>query len=835
MESYPFKVNMAASTLASVLAGILCLVITSCYGQNIWEFEYTGQEQTIELPAGSYKLEVWGAQGGEGHPDAPGGKGGYSVGEITFSNPNSIKVFVGESGESTGEGTYNGGGAAASNYGAEGGGATDIRIYPFALENRIIVAGGGGGGTYGSFPASGGAGGGDTGGMGLSADGFIGGQGGAQTMGGEAGCCYNNTSAGSFGEGAGPGSYHNAGGGGGWYGGGSGAAHAGAGGGSGYVGSLIENQMLSGNELLPDPANTESFIGGKEGNGFARITQKYRLNGLEVNDASCPETSNGLIRAEFIGGLAPYSFQWSHGETYNGTNNINEIANLSPGEYTLTATDATGIAISKSFSIGPDPLAVNIEMTQASSCEENTGGAAIATATGGTAPYDFVWSSGEESASISDKAAGTYTIIITDNNGCEPVEETVEIRPEDDIPPVAEAKNLTVYLNHDGVVVISPEEIDNGSTDNCLLSEISLSRTAFDCEDANQESITIALTATDAAGNSSQSEAELTVTDTISPIANAQNIIVELDENGFVSIHAEEINFGSSDNCAISEMSISKSSFSCEDLGINPILFEVVDVHGNTNTVSAEVEVIDNLAPTITGPEIIFICAKEAADYTDFSVSDNCKVNLQVVYGPKEGDILNEGVHVVEFQAQDSYGNIATFSSVISVYPRPVVDLGEDLQAAPGDLINLVAGQNEDYTYIWSTGQTTPSISFILQSEINISVDVYSTEGCRSSDQISADVSNTLLINEVKPENGVKLFPNPTTGQLSANLSLNQQDTDLSISIFDISGKTLVRTYFAAVKNGQTLNLDLSYMADGIYMINVKADGFSLTERIVKQ
>lgn len=835
MASYPLKVNMTASTLASVLAGILSLLLTKSYGQDIWEFEYTGQEQTIELPAGVYTLEVWGAQGGNGHPGALGGKGGYSIGEMVLTDALSIKVFVGESGESTGEGAYNGGGAAGANYGAEGGGATDIRIFPFALENRIIVAGGGGGATFGTFPADGGAGGGATGEMGINADGFIGGQGGTQTTGGEAGCCYNNTSAGSFGEGAGPGSYHNAGGGGGWYGGGSGAAHAGAGGGSGFVGSLNGGQMLSGDELIPDPSNTEGLIEGKEGNGFARITRKFRINALEVTDATCPETSNGIIRTEFLGGLGPYSFQWSNGETYSGPNNIHEITNLSPGEYSLTATDASGIAISESFHIGPDPLTVNIEMTQPSSCEENTGGAATATATGGTAPYNFAWSSGENTASISDKAAGTFTVSITDNNGCIPAHDTIEIAPDDDIAPLAEAKNLVIYLDEDGVAAISPEEIDNGSTDNCLLSEISLNRTEFDCADVNQESITIALTATDAAGNSSQNEAKITVKDTISPKVIAQNTIVELDQDGFASIDVEEINLGSSDNCGISEMSISRSTFTCKNLGVNMIQFTVVDVHGNSNTVEAEVNVIDNVAPVITGPEIIFMCAGEPADYSDFSVSDNCKVNLQLVQGPEEGDRLDEGLHSVQFEAHDVYGNSATHSAIFSVAALPKVNLGEDLQAAPGDVITLVAGQNEDYTYVWSTGQTTPSISFMLQREMNISVDVYSTKGCQNSDDISAVLSSDFLIDAAGTENTVNFFPNPTTGVLNANLRLNRENNQLFISILDISGKTLSKEYYSAVKNGQTLTLDLSHLAKGIYLINVKSNDFSLTERVVKQ
>ena len=114
-------------------------------------FEYTGSVQETTLMPGEYKLEVWGAQGGNGLTGASGGHGGYSAGILNITEETKLYIQVGGQGNTyTGSviaGGYNGGGCAlgAANHKAgSGGGATDIRIGEDSLHARVIVAGGGG-------------------------------------------------------------------------------------------------------------------------------------------------------------------------------------------------------------------------------------------------------------------------------------------------------------------------------------------------------------------------------------------------------------------------------------------------------------------------------------------------------------------------------------------------------------------------------------------------------------------------------------------------------------------------------------------------------------------
>ncbi|MBQ1926892.1 MAG: hypothetical protein II180_12335 [Proteobacteria bacterium] len=272
------------------------------------DFKFSGKHETVKLYPGKYKLQVWGASGGDGvgyrqDYSSHAGLGGYSEGILTLTQATELYVVVGGvggkgeelDGKSTGVGGgYNGGGFGSdcthkcgSSWG--GGGGTDIRIGSDSLYTRVIVAGGGGGpdnaggaGTGGADDGSGGYGGGVNGGR-PTADGVIVTSKNIATQ----------TSGYRFGEGESfTGNGDVGAGGGGWFGGFYGIhAQSGGFGGSGFVwagnpdvsdatigGSWLlgEEYKLSEAKTIAGNATFESTAGATEtghaGNGYARIT-----------------------------------------------------------------------------------------------------------------------------------------------------------------------------------------------------------------------------------------------------------------------------------------------------------------------------------------------------------------------------------------------------------------------------------------------------------------------------------------------------------------------------------------------------------------------------------
>ena len=127
---------------------------------------------------------------------------------------------------------------------------------------------------------------------------------------------------------------------------------------------------------------------------------------LIATDTSCG-ANNGSVTSTVMGGEAPYSYLWTTGDT------LSVISGLTPDTYVLTVTDANGCtstceAIVDDASVAPT---CTVAVTD-TSCGENNG-SVTANASGGTAPYSYVWNMGQTSSIISNLSQGTYTVTIT--------------------------------------------------------------------------------------------------------------------------------------------------------------------------------------------------------------------------------------------------------------------------------------------------------------------------------------------------------------------------------------------------------------------------------------
>lgn len=128
---------------------------------------------------------------------------------------------------------------------------------------------------------------------------------------------------------------------------------------------------------------------------------------------SCYGLSDGSATASATGGTSPYTYLWSN----SGTTAI--AGNLSAGTYTVTISDALGDTASASATITEPTLLVSTAIVDSNTtCNGLANGGATASALGGTAPYTYSWSNSATTASITGVIAGTYSVTITDKNGC---------------------------------------------------------------------------------------------------------------------------------------------------------------------------------------------------------------------------------------------------------------------------------------------------------------------------------------------------------------------------------------------------------------------------------
>ena len=148
----------------------------------------------------------------------------------------------------------------------------------------------------------------------------------------------------------------------------------------------------------------------------AQVTSSY--NGFGV---SCAGASDGSALALGSGGAGSgYSYSWNSSPGQSGSS----ASGLAAGSYTVTLTDANGCTATTSLALSaPPPLGVSTAVAsnyngQAISCAGASDGALTAQGTGGVSPYTYQWAGGPASATAGGLGAGTYTVVVTDANGC---------------------------------------------------------------------------------------------------------------------------------------------------------------------------------------------------------------------------------------------------------------------------------------------------------------------------------------------------------------------------------------------------------------------------------
>jgi hypothetical protein len=160
---------------------------------------------------------------------------------------------------------------------------------------------------------------------------------------------------------------------------------------------------------------------------------------------SCNGGTDGSATVVATAGTTPYTYLWSNDAT---TATITDVA---AGTYNVTVTDANGCTGSTSVTITePAALVASITSQTNVSCNGEANGAATVAATGGTAPYTYLWSNGATTATITGVTAATYEITITDANGCADITSVTLTEPAAIDNTVSELVTGTLTANEAG-------------------------------------------------------------------------------------------------------------------------------------------------------------------------------------------------------------------------------------------------------------------------------------------------------------------------------------------------------------------------------------------------
>lgn len=175
---------------------------------------------------------------------------------------------------------------------------------------------------------------------------------------------------------------------------------------------------------------------------------------------TCKNSDDGEIQTTVNGGFtsAPYTYAWLQ----NGNQrpeNTSFLQNISADNYTVTVTDLYGCINSLNVTITePDSLLYNLQ-TDSSNCMQANGSAEVINATGGTAPYNYLWNNGVTTPLNSNIAPAVYTVDVSDQNNCI---TTRSIEVFDIAGPTANVvtDSVSCYLGNNGSATLN--NISNG-------------------------------------------------------------------------------------------------------------------------------------------------------------------------------------------------------------------------------------------------------------------------------------------------------------------------------------------------------------------------------------
>lgn len=539
-------------------------------------------------------------------------------------------------------------------------------------------------------------------------------------------------------------------------------------------------------------------------NNGCSVTGTYAVSGpdiLSVSGAIMPISCNGAADGELditiTGGTGPYTYAWNNGES------TEDLSGLSPGTYALTVTDANGCSTGANWTLNePLPLTINYVKNDVS-CFGSDDGAISLTVSGGTLPYDYSWSNGDNSRDIASLAGGTYEITVTDARGCQQITQVVVSAPSAPLSASASVDDATCNGLPTGEISLS---VSGGTSPyNYLWSNGSNQRDLKNVFAGNY-SVTI----TDAKGCSFVETYTVGEPDALNVGFDVTNTSCLGDSDGAVSV--TPIGGTAPYSYVWSNGSTSKDLASVAGGTYN---LTITDAKGCSITRSVEVEDSQDLSVDIQKFDVFCKGESSGAIYLDI-LGGSGNYDISWSNGATTADLSDLPAGVYSATISDSNACSTSITVVISE-PSEALSVQltdfEDLLCY-GDNSGYIkanpSGGIAPYTYLWSNGARTSEISNLTAG--NYTVSITDANGCIV--QAQANIG--------QPDK-------PITISAQGKLKLDcKGENDGRIAI-DVEGGTGIYSFIWST--GATTS-SINNLSVGDYTVRVRDDNGCVQERV---
>jgi hypothetical protein len=423
-----------------------------------------------------------------------------------------------------------------------------------------------------------------------------------------------------------------------------------------------------------------------------------------TTNIACNGTSTGGIVTLVSGGTPNYSYLWSNNSTSAN------LSNIGAGTYNLTVTDANGCTTTGSWTL-TQPSAIVISATGANTTCGSSNGSIVASVTGGSPNYTYLWSNGATTANISNLAGGNYTLTVRDANGCMATRSVTVTQGASNLAVSVSAVQArcigqtgSATATATGGVGTITYRWSNGATTAAIMGLLGNTYTVV---------------ATDGNGCTASASVVIVIPTAISLTATTTNVACNGTSTGGIVTSVS----GGTPNYSYL-WSNNSTSANLSNIGAGTYNLTVTDANGCTTTGSW----------TLTQPSAIVISATGANTTCG---SSNGSITASVTGGsPNYTYLWSNGATTANISnlaggnytltVRDANGCTATRSVTIGsstpITINPTVVNVVCAGAATGSVSLAISGGTLPYRYTWSNGATTATINGLPQGVYRVTV-----------------------------------------------------------------------------------------------------------------
>ncbi|WP_159451929.1 PKD domain-containing protein [Hymenobacter roseosalivarius] len=338
----------------------------------------------------------------------------------------------------------------------------------------------------------------------------------------------------------------------------------------------------------------------------------------------------------------------------------------------------------------------------------------------------------------------------------------------------------------------------------------------------------VKVTATNSCGTDSKTFA-VTVKDKQAPTVLIRNLTVTLSR-GTATITAAQVDNGSTDACGIASMMLSKSTFSCDNIGINKVTLTVTDIHGNVASQTADVDV----RGTVPTPVVAF--TPSSTVYTG-----GVPTNLYLGYGPQSLTLTASGGSSYQWSPSTGLSNASianpvftattagTFAYTLTVTNEFGCTATKSISIT---VVEVRGGKKNEQILLCHKGSKV----YVNPNEVEDHLLGHKEQlGSCAGTTLTASAAATSVTTEyAATANVFEAYPNPFTER--ATLSFRTAETGKAqLLVYNSIGKLVATIYDGVAEGGRTYEFTVegAALAEGVYTCRLTSKGKVETKRLV--